>query len=325
MKRPLLAPLIPLYAAVTALRNTAYERHLLRPGKLRYPVVSIGNIAAGGAGKTPLVILLAQLLKRHGIAVDVLSRGYGRTSTATLQVSPFGSAQDFGDEPLLIARTANVPVYVAKQRIEAGKFAEQQLPEAKSRVHLLDDGFQHQQLARSVDIVMVNASDLEDCLLPGGDLREPFSALRRADILVLREEEERILPVLRNRGLQQPVWLVRRELAIPHVQGPVIAFCGIARPQDFFTALTAQGVGVAARVDFRDHHAYTLSDAGKLKDLGLAHHARVFLTTAKDMVKLDRELLSLLEAVAPVQAVELQTHLLDEERCVKELLQFIDF
>ena len=120
MKRPLLLPLVPLYAAGLALREMRLEHGWEKVRILWYPVISVGNLSTGGSGKTPLVIALAQLLGREGLRVDVLSRGYGRESRDAARVRSDGSAEEFGDEPLLIARRAGVPVWVAAERYEAG-------------------------------------------------------------------------------------------------------------------------------------------------------------------------------------------------------------
>ena len=122
--RRLLLPLVPLYRLALALREVRLGSRLEPVRRLRFPVVSIGSLSAGGSGKTPLTIALAQALTRRGLRVDVLSRGYGRRSEAALRVDPNGAAEDFGDEPLLIAREAGVPVYVAPQRYRAGLMAE---------------------------------------------------------------------------------------------------------------------------------------------------------------------------------------------------------
>ena len=165
MNRALLA-LTPLYAAAVAAKNLAYDRGWLRAEHLRGPVISVGNLSVGGSGKTPLTLRLAELLRERDLAVDVLSRGYGRRSEATAKVDPQGSAQNFGDEPLLMAR-AGVLVYVGDSRYEAGMLAERDA--GSPRVHLLDDGFQHRQLARNVDVVVLHRGDFADQLLPAGD------------------------------------------------------------------------------------------------------------------------------------------------------------
>src|SRR5580698_8881757 len=139
-----------IYGAAIAARNGLYERGWLSARRLQGPVVSVGNLSAGGSGKTPFVILLGELLKARGIRFNVLSRGYGRKSTGVLLVDPAGLAQEFGDEPLLIARKLQVPVIVGEDRYRAGRFAEAKLG---PQLHLLDDGFQHRALARDFDIV----------------------------------------------------------------------------------------------------------------------------------------------------------------------------
>ncbi len=154
----------------------------LAPSRLRGPVVSIGNLSVGGSGKTPFVLLLGELLKARGIKFDILSRGYGRKTRGVALVDPAGSARDFGDEPLLMARRLNVPVIVGEYRYAAGVFAEKKFG---PQLHLLDDGFQHRSLARDFDIVLVTPEDARDRLLPAGRLREPLSSLRRADAVVL--------------------------------------------------------------------------------------------------------------------------------------------
>ena len=171
-------PLAAIYRGVTAARNSLFDRGVLRSRRLNRPVVSVGNLSAGGAGKTPFVIALGELLQARGVPFDVLSRGYGRKTRGALIVDPDGSPADFGDEPLLIARRLRVPVIVGESRYEAGKLAEEKF---ETQLHILDDGFQHRSVARDFDIVLMTAHDFEDRLIPAGRLREPLSALARAD------------------------------------------------------------------------------------------------------------------------------------------------
>ena len=161
---------MPLYAAGLAAKDGLRAAGALRVSKLKWPVVSIGSLSAGGAGKTPVVIALADLLRPRGWNVDVLSRGYGRKESGVARVTADSAdaAIRFGDEPVLIARHARVPVWVGDERFAAGTAAEAASPQQQRGVHLLDDGFQHWQLARTVDIVLVTADDLDDALLPGG-------------------------------------------------------------------------------------------------------------------------------------------------------------
>jgi tetraacyldisaccharide 4'-kinase len=313
-------PLVPLYAAAVRAKNLAYARGWSRPRSLQHPVISIGNLSVGGSGKTPLTIRLAQLLSRHGIAVDVLSRGYGRHARQTLRVDPAGSPDDYGDEPLLIAQQTQVPVYVASSRCAAGRLAESE--NAAPRLHLLDDGFQHRQLARNVDIVLLHRSDFTESLLPAGRLREPLTSLARAQILVLRTEDRDLEPQLRSRGLRQPIWSMARRLEVPAAR-QAIAFCAIARPDEFFSGLRSQGVTLAATRTWRDHHRFTSADIAELLELHRLHHADAFLTTEKDLVRLSPNPRQTLEAVAPLHAVRLTVRLADESTVIAQLFAML--
>ena len=189
-------PLTGLYGAAVALRNGLFDRGILPSRWLEKPVISVGNLAAGGAGKTPFVIALGELLQARGIPFDVLSRGYRRRTRGVLVVDPEGTAADFGDEPLLIARRLGVPVIVGENRYQAGRLAEQKF---RSHLHILDDGFQHRSLHRDFDIVLLTAGDLQDLLLPFGRLREPVSSLKRADAVVLAQDDPAEHPALQGR------------------------------------------------------------------------------------------------------------------------------
>ncbi|HTW46982.1 MAG TPA: tetraacyldisaccharide 4'-kinase [Acidobacteriaceae bacterium] len=319
MTRALL-PLVPLYAAAVGAKNLAYARGWRRAHRLAGPVISIGNLSVGGSGKTPLTIRLSELLQGQGIAADVLSRGYGRSLTEVRRVDPAGSADDYGDEPLLIAQTTGVPVYVGPSRYAAGCLAESGSP--VPRVHLLDDGFQHRQLARDVDIVVLHRSDFAAQLLPAGRLREPFSSLSRAQIVVLREEDRDLLPELRARGCSAPVWFASRTLAVPPVRRAV-AFCAIARPDEFFFGLRAEGVTLLATRSWRDHHQWSQADIAALVELQRQHQAEAFLTTQKDLVRLHAEQRHALESAAPLDDVPLAVRLADEPSAIAQVLDLL--
>jgi tetraacyldisaccharide 4'-kinase len=279
-----LNPLSALYGAGIDLRNHLYDRGTLHARRLQAPVVSIGSISAGGAGKTPFLILLGGLLKQRGIAFDVLSRGYGRRTKGVALVDPKGSPQEFGDEPLLIARKLGVPVIVGEDRYAAGRFAEEKFG---PQVHLLDDGFQHRRLARDFDIALVTNQDLQDSLLPVGKLREPLSSLSRATAIVLMDgvASDRV-PVVEG----QQMWRVSRSVVPPETRDECFAFCGIARPQNFFTELRNAGVSLAGTREFRDHRAYSAADIQLLLRLRQQSGATAFVTTEKDAVNLGSHL-----------------------------------
>lgn len=323
--RGLLRPLTPLYAAATALRNAAYDRSLLRVHKLPVPVVSVGNLSVGGTGKTPLVATLARLLAASGKSPIILSRGYGRSSSSIARVDAAGTAAQFGDEPLLLARTG-FPVYVGGDRYRAGRLALEQSALTSTTFFLLDDGFQHRRLARDVDIVLVSAHVLRDSLLPAGNLREPLGSLSRAQVVVLREEDAALAPQFLQYigdGVAPPrLWTVRRSLdaaTLATATGPAIAFAGIARPQDFFSALRARGVELAAALPFSDHHAYAFRDITRILAALKGASARTLVTTEKDFVRLDARARSALQSAAPLVAVPLVTELAAPELYLRQI------
>jgi tetraacyldisaccharide 4'-kinase len=316
----ILMPLNPLYAAAVAAKNFAYDHAWLRLRMLRWPVVSIGNISIGGSGKTPLVIRLAELLTAEGIAVDVLTRGYGRSGTATELVDPAGDADRYGDEPILIAQRTGVPVWVGASRYVSGRLAEEGLIPGVKAIHLLDDGFQHRKLARSVDIVVVRASDLDERLLPAGRLRESLGAMRRASILALRAEENSVEAELRRRGVGAPVWWLDRRLEIEPMERAV-AFCGIANPEEFMASLRGVGVEVIKRSVYRDHHRFSKADIEQIVARARDSKARAFVTTEKDAVRLTPEMRAVMERVAPLRVARLIVNLRDEQTVVRDLLQ----
>jgi tetraacyldisaccharide 4'-kinase len=286
--RPALLPLVPLYRLALGLRELRIRLGLEPVRRLLRPVISVGSLSAGGAGKTPMTIALARALTARGLQVDVLSRGYGRRANGAVRVDPTGAAEDFGDEPMLIARQAGVPVYVAAQRYQAGMLAESDRGDAPL-IHLLDDGFQHRQLHRDVNILLLDENDVSaEPLLPAGNLREPLTAIHRADVIGI-PGDDRALSVesaLRARGFEGPVWRLRRHIEVPAIDGTVVAFCGIARPAQFFAGVENAGLRVAARLAFPDHHRYTARDFNRIRTAAISAAAKLLVTTEKDRVRL---------------------------------------
>ncbi len=317
-------PLVPLYAAGLAAKDGLRAAGVLGAKKLQWPVVSVGSLSAGGAGKTPVVIALAELLRNRDWRVDVLSRGYGRSGTGVERVDPTtaDAAARFGDEPVVVAQRTGVPVWVGAERFAAGTLAEAEGGERG--VHLLDDGFQHRGLERVLDVVLVTEEDLDDALLPAGNLREPLSALTRADVVVVREEErERVVPRIRELTPEDvEVWSIRRELQIAEASavGPrPVAFCAIARPAGFSAMLAKASFSVIATVEFGDHDRYDAASIDRLIKVARDCEATGFLTTEKDAVKLSREMMHRLEQVGPVTVAGLDARFVDEARVVQEL------
>ena len=334
VRRPWLLPLVPLFATGVAWKSRHYARHPERAQRLEQPVVSIGSLSAGGAGKTPFVIALGEALRRAGCGIDVLSRGHGRASSLSLRVQPSGSPADFGDEPLLIAQQLACPVYVARERLQAGRMAETDRRTMRENhrpsVHLLDDAFQHRQLARAVDIVLFTAEDAADMLLPAGNLREPLRALRRAGVIVLQREEKTAFKPMLDRlfatSAMPPVWIVERRFAF--VEGTPssrpLAFCGIARPENFRASLQARGVLAAALVPLRDHQRYDDALITKLLARASAVKADGFVTTAKDAVKLTPAMRLGLAKAGSLAIGDVTVQIHDEQACMAQLIGMIN-
>lgn len=334
MKRPWLLPLVPLWAAGAAWKNRAFDRGSAKVERLELPVISVGSLSAGGAGKTPFVMALGEALRRAGIGFDVLSRGYGRTVDAqsAKRVVGTGSAEEFGDEPLMMARRLGRRVYVAAERAAAGRMAEREhraQRETVPWVHLLDDGFQHRRLARAVDIVLLTQADVQDALLPAGDLREPLRSLWRADVIVLRKDEATALRPVVERvvdfGKKPLVWEMER--GFHFVEGAPasspLAFCGIARPEAFLQSLRLSGVEPASFVALKDHQRY---DDGVMQQLVQAAErvkANGFVTTAKDAVKLSPAMRAMLERVGSVAVADIEVTICDEAGFIPELMKLL--
>ncbi len=353
LSRRLLLPLTPLYRLALAFGDLRLRSGLEPVRRLRFPVVSIGNLSTGGSGKTPLTIALAKALASRGLRVDVLSRGYGRKSKLAARVCPGGTAEDFGDEPLLIAREARVPVFVAPQRYDAGLLAEadaqqtdgdnyklgapslrvlgarvgnlksqQPFVQEENRsdvVHLLDDGFQHRQLYRDVDILLLNRNDWHDSLLPAGNLREPLRTVRRAGVIAIPADEPDLEAELRKCGWQGPLWRLRRTMEILAVDGPVAAFCGIAHPQQFFQGLEASGLRLAASLAFPDHFRYTASILEDILAEARAAGAKALVTTEKDLVRVGKVACLFPESL-PLKAARLTVEIEDEDAAIDWLV-----
>ena len=271
--------------------------------------MSVGNLSVGGSGKTPIVAHLARLLLEHGERPSILSRGYGRhrpedgvtvVSDGAAVLAGIGSA---GDEPLMLARgLPGVPVLVGASRYLSGRLAEERLG---ASVHLLDDGFQHLELRRDVDLLVIDERDLDDQLMPVGRLREPLTAAAKADaVLVNSVDDSAAERIGRTLGLST-CFRVERRLGLPHrldgasvaTTDRVLAAAGIARPERFFADLAAAGWNVVGTVRFPDHHRFTSRDLKQLTAAARAADA-IVMTTEKDAVRLSAEDLGTLAVAA---------------------------
>jgi tetraacyldisaccharide 4'-kinase len=267
-------------------------RHAL-PYRARAKVICVGNLTVGGTGKTPVAIAIAQALIARGRKPAFVSRGYGGKQRGPLAVNPYKDrATDVGDEPLLLALAA--PTFVARDRAAAATLAEQ-----NADVIVMDDGHQNFSLEKDLSLVVVDGEESfgNECVLPAGPLREPIAqGLARADAVIVLGDGTPDLskfngPVLRAR---------LRATAIPQVNGKVVAFAGIGRPEKFFASLRAFGTEIVDARAYPDHNSYTASEIARLKararDAGAA-----LITTEKDYVRLtDAERMGI--AFLPVHA-----------------------
>lgn len=273
-----LRPLSLLYGALAALHRGLYRAGLRRPVRLPVPVVVVGNVVAGGAGKTPVVLALLEHLRARGIPAGVIARGYGREEARVLEVRADDTAARTGDEPLLVKRKSGVPVFVARRRADAGRALLQAHP--GTRVLVSDDGLQHHALARDIEICVFDARGTGNgWLLPAGPLREPWPrpvdfVLTHGGAPVAGEAIERVLAghAVRADGTTQPL----AQLA----HGPVHAVAGIASPEAFFAMLRGAGLQLAGTHALPDHHDF--ADAAGLPP------GAVLVCTEKDAVKLWR-------------------------------------
>jgi tetraacyldisaccharide 4'-kinase len=288
-----------IYAAVARRRREHYARRPDLRRRLRHPVISVGNLATGGRGKTPTVACLARLLLEAGERPSILTRGYARTQPedgVVIVSAPDGLRADLaraGDEPLMLARQLpGVPVLVSSDRYLAGRLAEHHFGVT---AHLLDDGFQHLQLDRDVDLVIVASEDLDPAArtLPSGRLREEKDALVAADAVLAGSPGVRVPD-----DLDVPLFTLRRVLADAIVAGPpsapgacapgapVLAVAGIADPQRFLDDLRSAGWTPTGTLQFRDHHPYARRDVERIWEEMGRTQAGAVVTTEKDFVRL---------------------------------------
>jgi tetraacyldisaccharide 4'-kinase len=297
--RPWLAPLGFLYGTGAATRSLLHRARLLPGHRLEGPVISVGNLSLGGRGKTPLVALVAGLLREAGFPVAVLSRGHGGTFRGESLIVGDGErvladAVIAGDEPVMLARAlSGVVVAVGRRRDRVGAAVERHFGR---RVHVLDDGFQHLRLRRDLDLVCVTAGDLRDRPLPAGSLRERPSALSRADlVLFLNDDEEggTDLPAALSAG--RTFRLRRRVLGVadgsgapcPPPRRPFL-LAGIASPERFVADARRMAGDLAGQALFPDHHRFTTRELDDARRRARQSGADALLTTAKDLERLPR-------------------------------------
>lgn len=298
-----------LYGGAVRLRTGLYRRGLLSRRHLPNPVLSVGNLTAGGTGKTPFVELLARILHEAGLHPAILSRGYrGSAEKTNLLVSDgrrlLATPGQAGDEPFLLARRLQgIPVMVGRNRYRSGcRLAEELKPE----VFILDDGYQHLQLERQLNILLVDATDPfgGGRLLPAGRLREPLSALERADWIVVTRadfplDQEEIETTIRQYNRRTPIWYFHHDATgLVQIDGgarlelraffrkPILALAGIGNPGVFLRDLNHHQIRVLDQVLVHDHHPYSQGELDDILKRMMKIGAEAIVTTEKDAVRL---------------------------------------
>lgn len=340
----LLTPLSYLYAATVKLRNWLYDSRILKSKGLPCTVVSVGNIASGGTGKTPVVIWIAKALLDAGRRPAILLRGYHRREkTPGSQVVSDGqeilaSVPTSGDEAMMIARELpSVPVLIGKNRHEAGRRALERL---KCDVLILDDGFQHRKLGRNLDIVAVDATQPFGTgkLLPAGTLREPVSALRRADLIMLTRVD---MVDSANEVRKDIAALVGDTPIIESRHGPtrlyrlggggnvdfcilkgknLLAVCGIGNPAMFAETLRRYEPETIELLPFPDHHQYCRADVARIQQEAQRAGADYIIVTRKDELKLSAFVTEERDAL-PILVLAIEVSVTDGECLLTRRLQ----
>lgn len=325
------------YGLLVRFRCLLYETGVLRKKTLPITVISVGNLTLGGTGKTPAVLNVASLLRKHGRMPAVISRGYGRKNEAALVTVSDGvgvlvDAETGGDEPVLIgSKLKGLPVVAGSDRFLAGQFA---LQHFHPDTIILDDGFQHLRLNRNINVVLVDGTNPfgNGKLFPAGILREPLTSLLRADIvLITRSEQTKDLESLKARLRQ---FTNARILTSNHVpvdlidsvsgeikplsslrRTDVFVFSGIAHPASFSALLRSLGAEVKAEAVFPDHYAYTRSDLASIYQQAADKRVSMIITTEKDAVRL--------RALKPegIWALRIELQVCEQEAWEKALLE----
>ncbi|HEY0004761.1 MAG TPA: tetraacyldisaccharide 4'-kinase [Pyrinomonadaceae bacterium] len=309
----MLAPLSALYGALTRARLALYRAGALPVHRIEAPVISVGNLTAGGTGKSPLVAWVARAVAREGLRVCILTRGYGRAHPKSRVIVSDGERilagpLEGGDEPCMLAEMllGKAAVISDADRVGSARWAVENL---KSEVFILDDGFQHLRIARDLNLVLLDATNPWGGrrLLPRGTLREPRENLSRADCIVITRADQAdniasLRAEIESLSGSRPIFLshiasqrarplfaasIREEAEAMIRSQPVAAFCAIGNPQAFFMQLRRRGSILLSHTRaFSDHHVYTQSDVDQLEREAREHGARLLVTTAKDAVKL---------------------------------------
>lgn len=306
------SPLSPIYSAMMRARAFLYLKGVFKSHSMQVPVISVGNLTMGGSGKTPIIHYLARLLKNNGFSPVIVSRGYGGSADARVNIvsdtfKVHLSAEEAGDEPRLLAEMLpSISVLTGRKRVFPCRYAQNEM---NADVLLLDDAYQHLAVKRNVDLVLFNAESLEKRLkvFPGGYLREPFSALSRANALIItnstpdtHDQFHNFKEVNRISSLNTPCFFLtyqpsqiiscttKQEINLENLPKPLLGFCGIANPSRFQKTLLNQKIELQHFMALKDHQPYTPQLIKKIENKAADSGCKGLITTEKDRVKLER-------------------------------------
>ncbi|MFZ4524106.1 MAG: tetraacyldisaccharide 4'-kinase [Chlorobium sp.] len=344
----LLRPAALLYGSIVQFRNTLFDRLIFKSWRSPIPVVSIGNLSAGGTGKTPLVDWVVKYYLSIDCKPAIVSRGYLRESKGVQLVSDgqriLLSSKEAGDETAMLAwNNPDAIVVVAKKRADAVTYIAKHFAQRAPSVIILDDAFQHRQIDRSLNIAIINAEEpfLEAKMLPEGRLREPLKNLSRADLIVLnkitdQEKADAILEELEKNG--RPIVKARLKIGelicfsgetstsddtLVAKNLNVLAFAGIASPESFLESLTKEGITIAAHRFFHDHEPYSVKKLRSVRreaeEKGLS-----LITTEKDYFRmLGRPELIRILATMPCYYLKIETDIFEGKENIQLMLKAV--
>jgi len=287
--RLILLPGVVIYSTAIYIRNFLFDKNIFKQHEINIKVISVGNITVGGSGKTPLVIYLCELLKKTGYNIGVLSRGYRRKTSGYLLVSNgekiLASVEDSGDEIFQTARTCGIPAAASENRFEGAK---QFMDDVKIDTLLLDDAFQHRWIKRDINLLifeqnfLLDSSILNQSLLPTGNMREPFSSVRRADAIILNRKfsEKREIP--------EKVTAHFQNKSIFTASYKAIGFIDVTKntSYSFIRALNLFKIDTTNQLLFIDHKNYSLKEVQQIRKEFYSTNSHSVITTEKDAVKL---------------------------------------
>jgi len=332
--RFLLLPLGIVYGIIITLRNFFYDVGIFKITPISTPVISVGNITAGGTGKTPMTITLAEVGKLRGFKPGIVSRGYGRNSKG-LQIVHDGNemkntVENSGDEPFLMASLLkDIPVVVSGNRVDG---ADRLIQDYGVNLIILDDAFQHRKIYRNIDIVLINASEKSSAyhMLPVGQLREFPWELNRADYIVATKGDVNELPesmqkftgdtIQSTQIFQVEKYTSNGYQSVEHckdescecVVSPIFAFCGIAHGDFFFKTLNKMKIDILDSISFKDHVEYDESTMATLKSKINNSNTKTVITTEKDLMKLPDSFFEAYNVHVLAMKMELPSEFIDD-------------